>query len=230
MIKKILIKINIVRKTFRSFFTNRSLVVTLFHKLYYGRDKQTTFNTYWMGVPALKCPLDLWIYQEILFETKPDLIIECGTKRGGTAFFLASICDLVNKGRIITIDITDFPDKPNHNRITYLHGSSTSEEIVSRVRDLIKEGEKVMVILDSNHRRNHVLNELKIYNHFVTKGNYLVVEDTNINGYPVFSNYGPGPMEAVNIFMKKRSDFVIDREREKFMMTFNPRGYLRKVV
>lgn len=229
MVKKVLIKANIVRKTIKSYFTNSSLAVTLFQKLYYKKDDQTIFNTHWLGVPALKCPLDLWIYQEILFETRPDLIIECGTKKGGTSFFLASLCDLIGKGRIITIDTTNFPDKPDHERITYLQGSSTSKEIEDKVRNLTKEGEKVMVILDSNHRRSHVLNELKIYNKLVTKGNYLIVEDTNINGHPVFCNYGPGPMEAVNIFMKENDDFTIDRGREKYMLTFNPKGYLRKV-
>lgn len=229
MLKKILIKINIVRKTLKSYFTNRSLAVTLFQKLYYKKNTQTIFNTYWLGVPALKCPLDLWVYQEILFETKPDVIIECGTKKGGTSFFLASLCDLMERGRIITIDVTDFLGKPDHERITYLLGSSTSKEIEDKVKDLIKEGEKVMVILDSNHRRHHVLDELRIYNKFVTRGNYLVVEDTNINGHPVFCNYGPGPMEAVDIFMKENDDFMIDRGKEKYMMTFNPKGYLKKV-
>lgn len=227
-LKNILIRANIVRKTIKSYFTNRSLIVTLFQKLYYKKNDQTMFETYWMGVPALKCPLDLWVYQEILYETKPDVIVECGTKKGGTSFFLASMCDLMNKGRIITIDVIDFPEKPNHNRITYLHGSSTSKEIEDKVGSLIKEGERVMVILDSNHRRRHVLNELRIYNKFVTKGDYLIVEDTNINGHPVFCNYGPGPMEAVDLFMKENHDFIADRGREKFMMTFNPKGYLRK--
>lgn len=229
MIKKILIKINIARKTIKSYFTNRSLATTFFQKLYYKKDNQTIFNTHWLGVPALKCPLDLWVYQEILFETKPDIIIECGTKKGGTSFFLASLCDLLGKGRIVTIDVTDFPEKPNHERVTYLLGSSTSKEIENKVRDSIKDGEKVMVILDSNHRRHHVLNELRIYNKFVTKGNYLIVEDTNINGHPVFCNYGPGPMEAVNIFLKENYDFIVDLGREKYMMTFNPRGYLKRV-
>ena len=232
MIKRILIKINIVRKIIRSYFTNRSLAVTLFEKLYYKKHSQKTSiptDAYWMGVRALKCPFDLWVYQEILYETKPDVIVECGTNQGGASFFLASLCDLMGKGRIITIDITDFPNKPNHEKITYLHGSSTSKETEDKVKDLIKEGERVMVILDSNHRCHHVLNELRIYNKFVTEGNYLIVEDTNMNGHPVLCNYGPGPMEAVNLFMKESHDFFVDRGREKYMMTFNPKGYLKKV-
>ncbi len=232
MIKKIFIKINIARKIIMSYFTNRSLAVTLFEKLYYKKDSHETFtptNTYWMGVQALKCPFDLWVYQEILYETKPDVIVECGTKRGGTSFYLASMCDLMGKGRVITVDITAFPDRPKHDRVTYLSGSSTSKEIEDQVKDLIKEGEKVMVILDTIHRRNHVLNELRIYNKFVTRGNYLIVEDTNFNGHPVFCDYGPGPMEALDLFLKENNDFVVDRGREKYMMTANPKGYLKRV-
>ncbi len=223
-----LIKINIFRKYVRSFFSNKSLSVTLFHKLYYKKAEETVFGTRWMGVPAFKCPLDLWIYQEIIFETKPDKIIECGTKKGGTTFFLASICEMIGHGEIISIDTIDFPDKPQHKRITYLHGSSTSDEIVKNVKGKIGIGEKVMVILDSNHRRHHVLDELRIYNKLVTKGNYMIVEDTNINGHPVFCDYGPGPMEALNIFLDENSDFTIDKSKERYMMTLNPRGYLKK--
>ncbi|MCA9398612.1 MAG: hypothetical protein KC618_02600, partial [Candidatus Omnitrophica bacterium] len=76
-----------------------------FHELYYYNHKQTWTDTYWMGVPAEKCPLDMWIYQEILFSVKPDLIVETGTYRGGSAFYMASLCDLMKKGRIMTIDI-----------------------------------------------------------------------------------------------------------------------------
>ena len=78
-----------------------------------------------MGIPVLKCPLDLWIYQEIIFHVKPDLIIETGTYKGGTAHFFASMCELIGNGEVITIDIEAYPNRPIHPRITYLHGSST---------------------------------------------------------------------------------------------------------
>jgi cephalosporin hydroxylase len=176
----------------------------------------TWADTYWLGVPVLKCPLDLWIYQEIIFEVKPDVIIECGTFRGGSALFLAHMCDLVNNGRIISIDIEYREDRPKHERITYLIGSSTSEEIVRKVKSLIRDRDKVMVILDSDHHKEHVLKELKIYSKFVTKGSYLIVEDTNINGHPVVPDFGPGPLEAVEEFLKENKNFVADRTKEKF--------------
>ena len=87
----------------------------------------------------------------------------------------------------------------------------------------------VLVVLDSDHSRDHVLAEPRAYAPLVTPGSYLVVEDTNINGHPVYEAFGPGPMEAVQDFLKERDDFEADRSREKFLLTFNPRGWLRKL-
>jgi len=201
-----------------------------FHKLYYDSHifGKTYASTFWLGVQALKCPLDLWIYQEIIFEITPDVIIECGTAYGGGTLFLASMCDLVNNGTVVTIDIKNRESRPQHKRIKYLLGSSTSEEIAGQVGELISSKDKVMVILDSDHRKEHVLKELRIYGKFVTKGSYIIVEDTNVNGHPVRPSFGPGPMEGVEEFLKENKNFVIDKEREKFLMTFNPRGYLKK--
>jgi len=110
-----------------------------------------------------------------------------------------------------------------------LLGDSTSREIVETLRAMIGERDKVMVALDSDHHKEHVLAELLIYSKFVTKGCYIVVEDTNIGGHPVASDYGPGPMEAVEEFLKTNRNFMIDREREKFYLTFNPSGYLKRM-
>ena len=149
---------------------------------------------------------------------------------GGGAFYLASICDLVNNGTVITIDIEGREGSPKHRRIKYLLGSSTSKEIEEEVGNLISAGAKVMVILDSNHHKEHVLNELRIYGKWVTKGSYIIIEDTNINGHPVLPDFGSGPMEAVDEFLKENGDFVVDRSKEKLLLTFNPRGYLKKVA
>lgn len=205
-------------------------IVDEFHKLYYNSDiiGRTWNNTFWLGIPTFKCPLDLWIYQEIIFKERPDLIIETGTENGGSALFLACMCDLVGKGKVVTVDIESKEGRPEHKRIEYLLGSSTSREIVDKLRNLIKEGDKVMVVLDSDHHKEHVLNELRIYNEFVSKGSYLIVEDTNINGHPVAPDFGPGPMEAVEEFLKGNKNFIIDKSKEKFYMTFNPKGYLRR--
>ncbi|MCJ7823046.1 MAG: cephalosporin hydroxylase family protein [Armatimonadetes bacterium] len=205
---------------------NRTAVLDSFHRLYYESNAFT--RTSWLGVTALKCPLDLWIYQEIIHALRPDLIVECGTASGGSALFLAGICDLVGNGRVITIDIEDKPGRPEHPRIAYLNGSSTSPDIVEQVGRAAAEDDRVLVLLDSDHSKDHVLAELRAYSGFVTAGSYLIVEDTNIGGHPVRPEAGPGPMEAVDEFLAENSAFAIDESKEKFFLTFNPRGYLRR--
>ena len=202
-------------------------IVERFHRLFY--DSRLYAKTFLLGIHAGKCPLDFWIFQEMISEIKPDLIIECGTFHGGSALFLAAMCDLVNHGRIISIDIEENLARPRHKRIEYLLGSSTTETTIEQVKKRIHAGDKIMVDLDSDHHKEHVLKELRIYSKFVTKGSYIIVEDTNINGHPVLPDFGPGPMEAVEEFLKENKDFVIDKTREKLLLTFNPDGYLKKI-
>ena len=202
-------------------------IVDDFSRLYYDSKDQTWRNTYWLGNRAWKCPLDLWIYQEIIVETKPDVIIECGTGEGGSTFYMATICNLIGHGEIITIDLKE-RKRLKHDRIKFILGDSISNEVVEKVSGLIS-GKTVMVILDSTHIKVHVLRELEIYSKFVTKNNYLIVEDTIVNGHPAKTKFGEGPMEAVTEFLSKNSNFVIDKDREKFYLTFNPNGYLKRV-
>lgn len=213
-------------RTSRSLVRNR--VVNTFHKLFYDSGAETWSNTRWLGVPAQKCAFDLWIYQELLHELRPAVIVECGTANGGSALFLASICDLLDRGSIVTIDIADYPDRPRHDRIAYLSGSSTDPAIFAEVERLIAGREPVLVILDSNHECRHVLDELRLYGPLVSPGSYLIVEDSNINGHPVVPDFGPGPAEALELFLGETDEFTVDRSREKLLLTFNPGGYLHK--
>jgi len=203
-------------------------VVREFHRLYYNSGSRTWSDTYWLGTPAQKCPLDLWIYQELLHELRPAVIVETGTAAGGSALFLASICDLLGHGSIVTVDVAPKPGRPTHERITYLTGSSTAPEIRKQVEELVGDSAPVLVILDSNHERDHVLEELRIYAPLVTAGSFVIVEDTNVNGHPVSPDHGPGPMEAVDEFLRSSAEFSVDRRREKFFLTFNPGGYLQR--
>jgi cephalosporin hydroxylase len=205
-----------------------SSLIDQFHRLYYASNEQTWGNTFWLGQRVLKCPLDLWTYQEILHEMQPELIIETGTYQGGSSLFLASICDLLGCGEVLTIDVDRRDDRPRHPRITYLNGSSTSNAILRQVRQRAEGASRVLVILDSGHAKEHVLAELRAYAPLVTPGSYLVVEDTNLNGHPVDSDHGPGPAEAVAEFLERNDAFDRDESREKFMLTFNPGGYLKK--
>ena len=202
--------------------------VKQFHRLFYESGRDTWSNTHWLGVAAQKCAFDLWVYQEILHELRPAVIVECGTAEGGSALFLASICDLLDHGSILTIDITEYPNRPEHPRITYLKGSSTDAETIRQVKKLVGEQAPVLVILDSNHERDHVLEELRLYRSLVTSGSYMIVEDSNVNGHPVVPAFGPGPAEALEQFLRGSDEFLVDRTREKFFLTFNPGGFLRK--
>jgi len=224
--------------------TSAQTIIDRFHRLYFDSHAlgKTWMSTSWMGVPVRKCPTDLWKYQELLYELRPDVIIETGTQLGGSAYYFASLCDLLGKGRVITIDVDTVEDslakehnavgmaRPEHPRISYLRGSSTSDDVVHRVKESIQPGETVFVVLDSDHKKKHVLGELRAFAPLVPVGGYIVVEDTNVNGHPILPDFGPGPHEAVNDFLQENNDFVMDRSRESHLMTFNPCGYLRRVT
>ncbi len=202
--------------------------VAAFHRLFYDRQHSTWGNTRWRGVPIEKCPMDLVTYQEILWETKPDVLVEAGTLMGGSALFFASIMDMLGRGRVITIDIVD-RGRPEHPRITYLQGASTDRRIVAAVKALVRPTDRVMVVLDSDHSAANVLEELRTYAPLVAVGQYLVVEDTNVNGHPVLPHFGPGPHEAITTFFEENRDFRRDATRERLLLTFNPGGYLKKI-
>jgi cephalosporin hydroxylase len=183
-------------------------------------------GTFWLGHHVYKAPTDLWMYQEILHFERPGLIVETGTFSGGSALFLASMCDLIGEGRIITIDVDPQPDLPAHPRIKYMKGSSIAPEILAEVREEAAGEERVMVILDSDHSKDHVLAELREYAPLVSEGCHLIVEDTTAQLLP---GHGPGPDEAIAEFLEDNDSFVVDAMCEKFMLTFNPGGYLRRV-
>ena len=196
------------------------------HDVFYESDAWTKAT--WLGAQALKNPLDLWVYQEILHETRPELIVETGTYRGGSALYLASMCDLLGAGEIVSVDIEPLRDDyPEHPRITYLGGrSSTDPEVVAEIR-AHAEGRRTLVVLDSDHSQAHVERELVAYAPVVPVGCYLIVEDSNIG--QIRKDLMPGPLQAVEAFLASTDEFVVDREREKFLITFNPSGYLRRV-
>jgi cephalosporin hydroxylase len=206
-----------------------SVVTRSFNRYFYARADLTWGRTSWLGVPLWKNPLDLWVYQEILWEVGPSLIVETGTYRGGSALYIASLCDLMGYGKVLTIDIERQADRPPHPRIEYVTGSSVSPKTIDLVEQRVGEASgPVLVVLDSDHHAPHVQAELDTYHRFVTPGSYLIVEDTNINGHPVKPFFGPGPMEAVASFLPRHPEFAVDRSRERYLVTHNPGGYLRR--
>jgi cephalosporin hydroxylase len=206
-------------------------IVDRFHHLYYygsEDEHQVWVRTFWMNVPCIQCPLDLWVYQEILTELRPDLVVETGTLLGGTTLFLAQTLDAVGKGTIVSIDLEDLP-RPAHPRIGYVSGSSTDATLIAKLFAARPPEEKRVVILDSDHSKAHVLGEMRLFAPHVPVGGYMIVTDSNVNGHPVFPAYGPGPYEAIEEFLTECDEFVIDFTRQKHKLTFNPNGFLKRI-
>lgn len=200
-------------------------VIKDFNELYYKCDRQTWCQTVWRGINVLKPPTDLWIYQELISRHRPELIIETGTLRGGSAVFLSDINRLMNpNGHVVTIDINpnNLDPKALESDVDFWTGSSIDALVIERLKTLIlkRDYQTVMVILDSNHTEAHVTKELELYSPIVTIGMPLIVEDGG-NCYSV--------EVAIEKWLKINPHFEQDFECEKFMLTFNRFGYLEKL-
>jgi cephalosporin hydroxylase len=185
----------------------------------------------WMGVRALKNPLDAWVYQEILFERRPDVVVELGSYNGGSTLFLAHMMDLIGHGVIVSVDIDRSRWDVRHDRIHTVTGDSGAPETVAEVTRLCA-GRTVMVIHDADHYKGPVLRDLRAYAPLVSPGQYLVVEDGMMDILRPSSQVGtldPGALEATEEFLAENPEFVVDPIRERFIATNNPRGFLRRV-
>jgi cephalosporin hydroxylase len=182
----------------------------------------------YMGRKVLKPPFDWIVMQDIILDTKPELIIEIGSYEGGFSLWMAHLCDNLGLNtKIIGIDIKKKSLEVSHPRINWVIGSAVSPDTIAKVQDL-SENRKGMVIEDSDHKYHTTKKILHLYKEFVAKGCYFVVEDTIVEAMalPPF----PGPLPAVKEFIKETDgEFVIDRSREKYILTYNPMGYLLRV-
>ncbi|MBL7068352.1 MAG: class I SAM-dependent methyltransferase [Candidatus Omnitrophica bacterium] len=194
--------------------------------------KEIVFDKcHWMGKRAFKNPFDAWIYQEIIYEVKPDLIIEIGSAEGGSTLYFAHLLDIIGKGKIVSIDIERSKFNVRHRRIDVITGDSSSPETVAKVSRLCR-GRSVMVIHDGDHSKGQVLKDLKAYSNFVSMGSYLIVEDGIIDLFKPgdgIGTYVDGPYNAVNDFLEDHPNFIVDKERERYIMTYNPRGFLKRI-
>jgi cephalosporin hydroxylase len=203
-----------------------------------------TYNFTWLGRPVIQFPQDILALQELIWQVKPELIIETGIAHGGSLIFHASMLELVGgSGRVLGIDIdirkhnrAEIEKHPMSRRITMLEGSSIATETIEKVRGIARGSSSVMVVLDSNHTHAHVLRELELYSPLVTKGSYLAVMDTILEDMPddffPEREWGRGnnPKTAVWEFLKTNYRFEIDREFEnRLLITVAPDGYLRCV-
>lgn len=201
-----------------------------------------TYNFTWLGRPIIQLPQDIIAMQEIIWQVKPDLIIETGIAHGGSLIFHASMLELISDdGQVLGIDIdirehnrVEIEKHPMFKRITMIQGSSIDDSIAQQVYDFAKDKNRVLIVLDSNHTHDHVLKELQLYSSLVTNGSYLVVFDTVIEDMPegFFPDrpWGKGnnPKTAVWEFLKTNDRFEIDKEIEnKLLITVVPDGYLK---
>jgi len=195
----------------------------------------------WLGVPVIQMPEDLILMQELIFKVQPDLIIETGIAHGGGLIFYASMMELLGKGRVIGVDIEirehnrkAIEAHPLFTRIEIIEGDSTSEAIIQKIKGRIPNNSKVIVCLDSDHTRLHVLKELDMYQSFIDPGGYFVVFDTAIAklaglGIADKKYIGNSPKEAVDQFLQKNNNFIIDKGFNKLFVSSSPDGYLKRI-
>lgn len=214
--------------------------------LHKALEHEYCYHFNWLGLPIIQFPADVLIMQEIVWKVQPDLIVDVGIARGGSVIFYSSLIALMgNGGRVIGVDV----DIRNENReaicdhplfkkggIELLEGSSTSDAIIYQIELAAKKSKKVIVVLDSNHTKEHVMAELRRYSTFVSNGSYLVVFDTVIEDIPAkFSEdrpWGPGnnPSSAVDAFLSETDRFERDATyEEKALITAAPRGFLKRI-
>jgi cephalosporin hydroxylase len=184
----------------------------------------------YFGVRTLKNPFDVWIYQEIITEVKPEVIVEIGSASGGSTLFLAHLLDALGGGSVVSVDIDRSSYQVRHERIIEVTGNSSAPETVARVFEVC-DGRPALVIHDGDHRRQTVLHELRQYSPLVAPGSYFIVEDGIVDLFDASEmNFeGEGPLYAIQDFLAENRDFRIDFSRERYILTYNPHGFLQRV-
>lgn len=201
-----------------------------------------TYNFRWLGRPVIQFPQDIVALQEIVWDTRPEVVVETGIAHGGSLVLYASLLELLGGDRLaigVDVDIrahnrAAIESHPLAHRLAMIEGSSVDPNTVESVRALVR-GRRTMVVLDSNHTHEHVLRELEAYAPLVSEGCYLVVLDTIVERMPkslyLDRPWGPGdnPMTALDAFLAANDAFAIDREfDDKLLFTVGPRGYLKR--
>jgi cephalosporin hydroxylase len=186
-------------------------------------------QTPWLGRWTGRPPTDLMAYQELIASVRPDWIIETGTGGGGRAFFLATICELLDNGRVISIDDYDVPveNLVQHTRIEYIRRPPADAKTAAAVRELVGEKPRALVIFGAS-KYTHLMALYELYAPLVPLGSYLILEDTILNGNPVWTGFGPGPSEAARVIWN-RGEFTRDPGPERYAVTFNHEGYLKRI-
>jgi cephalosporin hydroxylase len=184
-------------------------------------------STYF-GIPTWKLPLDAWVMQQIITEYKPDVIVELGTKFGGSTLMMAHWLDSLDHGRIITVDLYSAKIHElvrNHPKITIVTGDAVM--VLPKIVNLIRQDEKVIVIEDTSHTAENTLNCLRAYGKLISVGGYYIVEDSIVN-HGLDRSYD-GPYDGIRKFLEENPHFQPDRTCEQYLITWNPFGYLKRI-
>jgi len=204
-------------------------------------ENRLSYEIDWLGIPIIQTPEDMILMQELIFKIKPDIIIETGIAHGGSLIYYASLLELLGKGKVIGVDIEIrghnrkvLERHPMFKRIELIEGSSISEETIEKIRKMVPKDSKVIVCLDSNHTKNHVLKELQLYHGFVNLGSYIVVFDTITSkiaelGACEKSYINNSPKEALEDFLKVNGNFEIDKYYNKLYISYSPNGFLKRI-
>jgi cephalosporin hydroxylase len=206
---------------------------------------QYSYNFSWMGRPIIAYPQDMIVMQEIIWEVKPDLVIETGVAHGGSIVYYASLLELIGgDGLVLGIDIDIrkhnrdlIESHPMMKRIKLIEGSSLSEMVISQVKEIANKAKRVLICLDSNHTHQHVLDELTLYAPLVSIGSYCVVFDTVVEDMPIDWDWGTrpwgvgnNPKTAVREYLKKHDEFESDKMIDnKLLISVAPDGYLKRI-
>lgn len=195
----------------------------------------------WMGRPIIQFGSDMIMLQQLIWEVKPDIFIETGIAHGGSLIYTASLFELIGKGEVIGIDVeirahnrVAIEQHPMYKRIQMIEGSSIALSTIEQLEKLIESGKSITIMLDSNHSKDHVLEEMRLYSKYVTKDNYLIVQDgaqawvSDIpRGKPEWLD--DNPLAAIEEFLKENNDFIIEDKYTRLGITQSPKGYLRKI-
>jgi cephalosporin hydroxylase len=232
------------KQRIKSYASNQSLQAAAKTFNTESNKSQYSYNFTWMGRPIIQYPQDMIAMQEIIWDVKPDLIIETGIAHGGSLIYYASLLELIGNGEVLGIDIDirqhnrkEIEKHPMFKRIKMIEGSSIDEVIVDKVKEIADGNKKIVVCLDSNHTHEHVLNELKYYSPLVSVNSYIIVFDTIVEDLPegYFSQKRPwgignNPRTAVDEFLKNNDSFIIDKSIDnKLLISVTPCGYLKRI-
>jgi len=223
-------------------YSQEGLELTASLMLKLAAEYRLMYKPTWLGLPIIQLPTDIVMMQELIWKLRPDVIVECGLAHGGAAVLYASICELIGKGRVIGVDIevrehnrAAIESHPMWKRIEIIEGSSIGPSTVAEIKARVGNAQTVLVVLDSNHSREHVSRELSAYHEMVTPGSYLVTMDgaqANLWDIPRGEREwkDDNPLIAIHDFLREHAEFQVDPHYTRMQVTSSPDGFLRRLT